>query len=203
MERGFVKSIWKSPADKQRATLRADGLAVRDIYEHGKNGENIDVCINSFRGQGGTLKLAADFRVFGLSQKEITEAVDKCELAQIRIVDLSHPELKTISTQQRHAFAQLSGEARWGKDKKRAARTGKDGGHAKARYAAAKRAERVPDTTISRLLWVVENSKVLTWRLLEWALGGKPFSTGTLRRHYEAEAPPPDPKPKKTRKGRK
>lgn len=32
---------------------------------------------------------------------------------------------------------------------------------------------------------------------------GKPFSTGTLRRHYESEAPPPDPKPKKTRKGRK
>lgn len=200
MEKGFVRKVWKAPVETQREMLRASGLQASAIYEHGKDAEDIDACIMSFRDQGGTLKIAADFRVFGESQREITKAVDKCELARIRIIDLSNPELKTIAAQQRHAFSKLSGDARWGRDKKRAKRTGKDGGDAKALYAAARRAERVPDDTISKLIWIVENRVVMTWVLLEWALGGKPFSVGTMRRHYTASAPPPKPKSRKARK---
>lgn len=93
--------------------------------------------------------------------------------------------------------ARLAFMRRFDGDKRKARQSGQAGGRAKAVVAAAKRAERVPDTTINRLLWVVENKQVVTWRLLEWILGGKPFSTGTIRRHYEASGPPP---PEKRRK---
>ncbi len=88
---------------------------------------------------------------------------------------------------------------RWVGNRKRAGLTGSEGGKAKAVVAAARRAERVPDDVIGRLIGVAEARKVLTWRLLEWALGGKPFSVGTLRRHYDGW-PVPEPKPKKAEK---
>lgn len=59
------------------------------------------------------------------------------------------------------------------------------------------RATCVPGDVIGRLLWSVENKQVITWRHLEWILGGKPFSVATIRRHYEASGPPP---PEKRRK---
>lgn len=195
--RGFVRKLWKIPVDIQRERLIADGVKI--IYEAGKGAEDVDSCINAFRGRGGIIKIAADLRVFGDTQDEITEAVSKCEEASVRIIDLAHPELKTVSKQQRYAFGRIAFMRRWDGDKRKAGRTGSEGGKAKAIVAAAKRAERVPDDTICRLIGVVEARKVLTWRYLEWALGGKPFSVGTLRRHYDG-VPPPEPK---IRKGRK
>lgn len=195
--RGFVRKLPKLPVDEQRAKLAADGVKI--IYEYGKDAEDIDGCLMAFRKRGGIIKIAADLRVFGDTQDEITEAVSKCEEAGVTIRDIAHPELKTVSKQQRYAFGRIAFMRRWDGDRRRAGRTGSEGGKAKAVVAAAKRAERVPDDTICRLIGVVEAGKVLTWRYLEWALGGKPFSVGTLRRHYDGVTPP-EPK---TRKGRK
>ena len=192
MEKGFVRRLWKIPTDSQRQLLHADGLKDRDIYEDAGKDENIDACIMAFRGRGGTIKIAADFRVFGDSQQAITAVVDRCERQGIKLVDVAHPELKTVSAQIKHAFARIAFTRRFDGDKRKARMTGQSGGRAKAIVAAAKRAERVPDLTISRLLWAVENKQVITWRLLEWILGGKPFSTATIRRHYIASGPPPE-----------
>lgn len=195
--RGFVRKLPKIPVDEQRERLKAVGVKI--IYEFGTGAEDLDNCLMAFRKRGGIIKIAADLRVFGDTQDEITEAVSKCEEAGVAIVDIAHPELKTVSKQQRYAFGRIAFMRRWDGDRRRAGRTGSEGGKAKAVVAKAKRAEQVPDGVIGRLLWVVESGQVLTWRLLEWVLGGKPFSVGTLRRHYEASAPPP-PKRKKAKK---
>lgn len=197
MEKGFVKKLWKIPTDAQRQLLHADGLKDRDIYEDAGKDENIDACIMAFRGRGGVIKIAADFRVFGDSQEAITAVVDRCEQQGIKLVDVAHPELKSVSAQIKHAFARLAFMRRFDGDKRKARKTGEAGGRAKAVVAAAKRAERVPDLTISRLIWTVENKQVVTWRHLEWILGGKPFSVATIRRHYVSSGPPP---PEKRRK---
>lgn len=197
MERGFVRKLPKIPTDAQRQLLHAAGVKDRDIYEDAGGVENIAACIMAFRGRGGTIKIAADFRVFGDSQAAITEVVDRCERDGIKLIDVAHPELKTLSVQIKHAFARLAFMRRFDGDKRKARKTGEAGGRAKAVVAAAKRAERVPDLTISRLIWTVENKQLVTWRHLEWILGGKPFSVATIRRHYEASGPPP---PEKRRK---
>lgn len=196
MEKGFVRKLPKMPTETQIATLRTKGLKANDIYDADK-GEDVDSCLMSYRRDGGTLWIAADHRVFGDTQAKITDAVSKFEERRIRIVDLAHPELVTISKQQRYAFSRIAFMRRWDGDKRKAKRTGERGGRAKAVVAAAKRAERVPEDVIGRMLWTVENKQVLTWRLLEWVLGGKPFSTATLRRHYAASGPPPPPKSRK------
>lgn len=189
--RGIVRKLYKSPVDPQREKLIAAGVKI--IYEIGKGAEDLDHCLMAFRGRGGIIKHAADVRIFGDTQNEITESISKCEKANVQIVDILHPELDTVSKQQKYAFGRLAFMRRWDGDKRRARNTGSEGGKAKAIVAKARRAEQVPDDVIERLLGIANERKVLTWRLLQWALGGKPFSAATLRRHYD---PRPVPKPK-------
>lgn len=181
MEKGFVRKLWKFPVETQRAALKASGLTDAAIYEaNGNRGEDVDAILKAFRGQGGTLKIAADMRVFGDNQMQITEAVDKLETARVRIVDLAHPDLKTISAQQRWAFARLVDWSRWQGDKKRARRTGAAGGKAKGLVAAAKRAEKIPDAAVRELLSMI--GEKLTWRKVSKITG---ISMASLRRHYK------------------
>lgn len=193
--RGFVRKLPKITVDAQREKIAAAGVKI--IYEIGKGAEDLDHCLMAFRRRGGIIKHAADLRIFGDTQDEITEAVSKCERAKVQIVDILHPELDTISKQQKYAFGRIAFMRRWDGDKRKARNTGREGGKAKAIVAAARRAERANDDTVRRLLWIAESRQVLTWRLLEWVLGGKPFSMATIRRHYEASAPPPPPKSRK------
>lgn len=179
MELGFVRKLWKFPVETQRETLRESGLPDAKIYQ--ANGEEmIGAIIMAFRGQGGTLKIAADFRVFGASQKEITEVVDALEKAWIKIIDLAHPEHKTMAVHIRWAFARIAEWQRWGGDKKRAKRTGKAGGHAKAVHQARKRADQISEDRVRKLIAVI--GKTLTWRDAAEITG---ISTATLRRHYK------------------
>lgn len=177
MNKGFIRKLWKFPVEGQRELLLTK-LEGRDIYEHGVGAETIDACIRAFRGQGGLLYIAADFRVFGSSQEEIARTVDKLELAHIGIVDLAHPEHRTIAASLRWAYARLAEWQRWGGDKKRARATGKMGAKAKAENAAAKRAETLPEPVVRKLVALIPP---LTWRALADALG---VSTATLRRNY-------------------
>lgn len=179
MEIGFVRKLWKFPVETQREKLRESGLPDAKIYQ--ANGvETTDAIIMAFRGQGGTLKIAADFRVFGASQKEITEVVDKLEKAGIKIVDLAHPEHKTFAVHIRWAFARIAEWQRWGGDKKRAKRTGKAGGHAKAVHQAEKRADHIKDEVVRKLIAKIGTK--LTWRDVAEITG---ISTATLRRRYK------------------
>lgn len=193
MEKGFVRKLWKFPTETQREMLRASGLSDGDIYEVGSGEEDFDACLMSFRGRAGTLKIAADMRVFGENQQEITKAVDKCELQGIRIMDLAHPELKTISAQQRWAFARLAEWKRWGGDKKRARRTGAQGAAMRAINAAIRRAEKIPEESVRALINLI--GKRLTWKDVSDATG---ISVGSLRRHYWVK--PEKPKSRKARK---
>lgn len=180
MEKGFVRAVWKFPVEGQRALLLESGLREANIYQdNGKNQENLDAVLTAFRGHGGRLKIAADLRVFGNTQKEVAEAMDKLEKAKIVIVDVAHPDLKTVSAQVRWAFARLAEWQRWGGDKKRAKRTGASGGHAKAVHQARKRAEKMPADAVRRLIDKI--GKKLTWRGVEEITT---FSTASLRRHY-------------------
>lgn len=177
MEIGFVCKLWKNPAETQREKLSAAGI--RRIYEHGQGAESLDAVLMAFRNQPGTIKIAADLRVFGHSQAAIAEAVSKCERAGIKIVDIAHPELTTIAAQLKHAFAQVAFMRRWDGDKAKARRTGANGGKAKAEHQAVKRAEKMPDDAVQRLIGKL--GKTLTWRDVADVTT---FSTATLRRHY-------------------
>lgn len=190
MEKGFVRKLWKFPTDTQRATILARGVPERDIWEHGVGAEDAEGCIASFRNRGGTLYIAADLRVLGENQDEIAKAVDKCERAGIRIVDLAHPELGTIAAQIKWAYARLAEYRRWRGDKNAARRTGSSGGKQRGANAAAARAERIPDDAVRKLIGLI--GKCLTWRDVEDVTG---ISTATLRRHYLDK-----PKSRKARK---
>lgn len=177
MERGFVNKLWKNPVETQREKLAAAGVKV--IYEQGKGGEDLDSCLMAFRGRGGTIKIAADLRVFGDSQASIAEAASKCEQAKVSIVDVAHPEFKTIAAHLKHAFAQVAFMRRWDGDKAKARRVGREGGHGKAKHQAAKRTGLMDDAAVRRLIAKV--GKKLTWRDIEEVTT---ISTATLRRHY-------------------
>ncbi len=179
MEKGFVRKLWKFPTEGQRDLLKTRGLSGNAVYEHGSGDEDIAACIGSFRKRGGTLYIAADMRVLGENQQQIAEAVDRCEREGIAIVDLAHPELGSLAAQIKYAFARLAEWQRWGGDKAKARRTGLRGGKAKALASAARRAEKMPDDAVRRLVGMI--GKKLTWRDVEEITG---FSTATLRRHY-------------------
>ena len=180
MEKGFVRKLYKKPVDAQREMLRANGLKDKDIYEQGSGSEDVDACILSFRGQRGTIKIAADFRVFGETQAQVASAVDKIEKAGIKVVDLSNPELKTVAAQLKHAFSFIAYMRRWDGNKAKARRMGANGGKMKAVHQAAKRAEAMPDDAVLRLIKKI--GKALTWRDVEEVTT---ISTATLRRHYK------------------
>jgi len=191
MEKGFVRKLWKFPVETQRATLRASGLTDGDIYEHGDGAQDIAACLTAFRKRPGTLKIAADMRVFGQNQDEITKVVDECETSGIKIVDLAHPELKTVSAQMRWAFARLAEWRRWGGDKAAAKRTGSQGGKIRGEIFALKRAAKFPEEAIRKL--VAARGQKVTYRLIAKVTG---ISTGTLGRRYVE-------KKRKSRKARK
>lgn len=176
--RGFVRKLYKLSIEPQRQTLAEAGVKI--IYEIGKGAEDLDNCIMAFRGRGGIIKHAADLRIFGDTQAEIAEAVGKCEEANVRIIDLANPELKTIAAQLKHAFARIAFMRRWDGDKRKARRTGAAGGHAKAEHQARKRAEKIPDDAVRKLIAMI--GRKLTWRDVADITG---ISTATLRRHYK------------------
>ncbi len=176
MERGFVRKLPKNPIETQEDNLLRSGLIPGQIYN---DAEGLDACIMAFRGEPGIIKHAADLRIFGDTQKAIAEAVSQCEEAGIRIVDIEHPELKTVAAQLKHAFAQVAFMRRWDGDKRKARRTGANGGKAKAASQAIKRAEKMPDDAVQRLIGKL--GKTLTWRDVADVTT---ISTATLRRHY-------------------
>ncbi len=174
MERGFARKLPKNPIETQQEKLVADG--VRTVYSYS---EGLDACLMAFRGQPGTIKHAADLRIFGDTQAAIAEAVSKCERARVQIIDIAHPDLGTIAAQLKHAFAQVAFMRRWDGDKRKARRTGANGGKAKAASQAIKRAEKMPDDAVQRLIGKL--GKTLTWRDVADVTT---ISTATLRRHY-------------------
>ncbi len=197
LRKGYAQKIPFSPAEAQEMGLQAED-AKCPVYIEGRDAETFEECMRSFRGEPGELWVFGGYRVLGGSRDKIMSMIRDLKKRKIVIVDVMNKERSDQQDSEMldRALRQIMGSHKLKGSRKHARGIAAKGGRAKGSTAAAKRAERVPGDSISRLLWVVENRKVLTWRLLEWALGGKPFSTASLRRHY-APSPPPPPPPKK------
>lgn len=183
MELGFCAKVWKFPLDEQIAKVAQRLGGDAGIYVDGRGAESLITCLQKFRGRGGILVIAADLRVLGGTQTQITDALEKLELAGIKVLDLEHVEHRTHSVMQKYAFGKLAAEGRWKASKSSARRTGKLGPKARAVNAAIARTKVMADDAVRRLVSLVEDG-CITWKQAEYVTGGSPLSLATMQRHY-------------------
>lgn len=179
MKKGFCRSLPKRTAAEQEKTLTGYGLTDKDIYVDGRGAESLSACVASFHGRPGELILAADLRVFGESRKAILDVTAMLERLRITVCDI-HSNETSLPMMLDEALAALAAYSRWNGSKKTAKATGKRGGAAKGKGQEAKRAERAHPDVVRR----IARCPKLTWKEKSELLGGNPFSTATLRRHY-------------------
>ncbi len=160
----------------QEAALKGYGVAPKSIWMDGRGAENFVRCLSSYRGRPGMLILAHDLRVFGSTKKAVSAAMADLEKAQIRVMDISHPEDTTIASLVQRANVALSNT---NMDRRTARRRGAQGGIGKGRTARENRNSAVPDDFVRR---VVAHPDV-PWRVKIDILG-PPFTISTLRRHF-------------------
>lgn len=165
-----------------RSQLRRYGLNEKHVFQMGLGAESLDACVATFRGRPGWLILAQDLRAFGHTKRLVAGRCDQLEKAGIRVLDLSHPKDQTMSALMQRAQVAISG-ARFGHDRRRARRLGRNGGLGRARKAAEAR-----DAACPR--WLVE--RIVADNRIPWATKmdvlGEHFTESTLRRHYSGLA---------------
>jgi hypothetical protein len=166
----------------QEDDIRASGVSARAIFMDGRGGETLEACLVSFRGRPGTLVLSHDLRVLAGTRRQVAEIMTRLEKAQIKVVDLTHPQDTTIAELQHRANLLISG-ARFQHDRPRARKQGRAGGRRKGEMAWNRRDEAAPRWLIDRIV----DDRRLRWdhklELLE-----PHFNKSTLRRHYGAMA---------------
>jgi hypothetical protein len=172
IERAFCCNKAHVPAFKDY------GLPDKLIYVDGRGAENLESCLESFRGRPGKLLIAPDLRVFGESRKAVSDTMARLEKARVRVVDIIHPQDDTISAMT-HRAAVLISSPRF-RDRRVARSRGREGGLARGEAAKSRRLQIDTDTLIRNL---VANYKRLGWPLIIRILGRK-ISESTLRRHY-------------------
>jgi hypothetical protein len=185
IERAFCRNKEHLPA------FRAYGLTDKLTYVDGRGAEDLEACLESFRGRPGKLLIAPDLRVFGKSIAAVEATMNRLERAKIRVVDIIHPQHETVSQMLGFARARI-GASRF-HDKRTARRRGASGGLAKGEASRSARAQIDTDTLIRNL---AAEHKVIGWATIRRICGGL-ISEATLRRHY---LPPPPPKRKKRRR---
>lgn len=169
--RGFCKN------KDQVAALMACGLVEKVIYQDGRGAEDLERCLASFRGRGGTLMIAPDLTVFGDSRKAVAAVMDRLERAKIRVVDVVHPQDETVAAMMRRADVMISHTGLM--CRRTAKRRGRFGGIGKGRAAQERRNAAAPTDYVQRLV----QHREIPWRVKLEVLGPG-FSPSTLRRHH-------------------
>lgn len=163
--------------DQEEALVKY-GLEPKVVWMEGRGAEDFARCVSTYRGRPGLLIVAHDLRVLGRRQKVVANAMAHLEKANIKIVDISHPEDTTSAALlQRAGTAILSGRF---PDRRIAKRRGARGGLARGENAKSARCQIDTDTLIRNL---VREYKRITWPVIIRILDGK-ISEATLRRHY-------------------
>lgn len=178
MKKGWVRKLWKYPVDTQVQALIAAGVQERVIYVDGREAEDFPALLRALR-PGDEIYIAADLRVFGDSRKEILLITGQLEDQKTKIVDVAHPEDKRLSDMLDRALTEIAKYNRWKGSKANAKATGRRGGQGKREAYEKRRSERVADDIVQRLV----DYPGMTWDGAAKILG-KPFSVGTLRRHF-------------------
>lgn len=160
------------------AAFGAYGLPDKLIWVAGRGAEDLEACLDSFRGRPGKLLVAPDLRVFGESRKAVFAVMKRLEKTKIRVVDVIHPQDDTIAAMTERA-AVMIGRPRF-RDSRVARSRGRQGGLAKGETARSARAQIDTDSLI---LNVVAEYRRLGWETVIRMCGGK-LSEATLRRHY-------------------
>ncbi|HEY2010569.1 MAG TPA: hypothetical protein VGH23_16385 [Rhizomicrobium sp.] len=164
--------------DKEHiAAFRAYGLPDKLIYVDGRGAEDLERCLDSFRGRQGKLLVAPDLTVFGDSKKAITETMARLERAKIGVVDVINPQDETLAEMLARAHRRIDGKRF--PDRRKAQRRGRLGALAKAQLAAMNRA----GIDATWLIRQIVNDPDVTWPTAVRILDGK-ISESTLRRHY-------------------
>ena len=154
------------------------GLPEKLIYVAGRGAEDLESCLESFRGRPGKLLVAPSLTAFGESRRAVTAVMARLERARIKVVDVIHPQDETVAEQMQRAANEI-GRPRF-RDRRIARSRGREGGMAKGEAAKSRRLQIDTDTLIRNL---VSNYKRLGWPLIVRILGRK-ISESTLRRHY-------------------
>lgn len=164
-----------------RAELMRYGLSAKHVFQRGIGAEDLGPCLATYRGRPGWLVLAQDLRAFGGTKRLVANRCDELEKTSIRVLDLSHPEDRTMSALMQRAQVAISG-ARFGHDRRRARRFGQQGGLGRGRRAADRRDAAAPRWFLDRIV----DEKRIPWNVKLDVLHPH-FTESTLRRHYGAQ----------------
>lgn len=144
-----------------------------------RKAETLRYCIDVFRGRPGRIVLASDLRAFGDKKPEIKEALNRIEVAGLRVTDITHKEdnthLKLLDRGLRAAA-----NYRFARNSRLARRVGAAGGAGKGVAAWRERDEIAPRWLITRL--IAQLGAVRTAAILD-----NKISASTLRRQYIAQ----------------
>lgn len=174
--RGFCKT------KEQERELLAYGLPARSIFMDGRGAETLEICLESFRDRPGTLILAADLRMFGVTRRKVAETMASLERAKIRVIDISHAGDVTVSQLLARATTAIANNHFEG-DRQKARRRGRKGGIGRGTAAAEKRDQTVPKDVVDRIVDCPE----IPWAIKAYVLGPG-FTKATLRRRYGSNA---------------
>lgn len=170
--RGFCTGL------RAREAILNYGIAGKHIYQFGVGAEDFNACIHSFRGRAGCLVVSEGMLAFGRTKKLISECADTLEKADIRIVDLSHPEDQSYAAQVARAHNSIS-HNHFAGDRQKARRRGATGGKARGTAMWNKRDDIAPKWLIDRIV----NHGLIPWRV-KLQLLAPYFTKATLYRHY-------------------
>lgn len=163
------------------------GLPDKLIYVAGRGAEDLESCLASFRDRPGKLLIAPDLRVFRApgkepARKDVAAVMARLERAQIRVVDVIHPQDETISDMIQRSSILISGTRI--RDRRTSRRLGRVGGLARGENARSARAQIDTDWLIRQIV----NDPDISWKVALRILDGK-ISEATLRRHYLGPQP--------------
>lgn len=171
VQRGFCKH------KDQVAALKACGLTDKEIWLDGRQAEDLERCLASFRGRPGVLMIAPNLTVFADSRKGVAAMMDRLVKAKIKVVDVVHPQDETVPAMMHRADVAIAHSGLC--DRRTARKRGRRGGEAKGVAAIQRREGLVPTAFVQR---VVEHPEV-PWRI-KMEILGPGFSKSTLRRHH-------------------
>jgi hypothetical protein len=160
----------------QEAALKGYGIAAKSIWMDSRGAESLKRCLSTYRGRPGMLILAQDLRAFGTTKKAVSAVMADLEKAQIRVIDIAHPEDTTVASLVQRANVALSNT---NMDKRTARRRGARGGVGKGIAAQQNRNSAIPNAFVQR---VVDHPEI-PWRVKLEVLGPQ-FTASTLRRHH-------------------
>lgn len=166
---------------EQESALKEYGVPARDIYLQGRGVEDLESCLETFRGRPGRLLLASDVTAFcpgdQPSKAVVSATMTRLERAKVRVTDIIHPQDDTVSAQNRRADIRIS-NSRF-RDRRTARRRGRKGGQRKGEIAALQRQAIAAEWVI----WNVVNDPAISWAKAVRVFGGK-ISESTMRRQY-------------------